>query len=440
MAPVVERREGEGYFAAARRAQFEAFGGLLGFAPAPATGTVLGAPAGAERRSAGSYFEAANKAQREAVGALFGLSPPLPPVQFYSAPTTADGGVAASGASDAGSAPAAGGKALSASADGRTPTLFGLRPDAFEAAPPASAGGVSAGAATRGSAELEASLSKARADRDNIVRKDYFAAARQAQLDAVGSLLGLRPPAPPAYFMQPPGSARAPASALTPSGATVQGGAAADNSTGVTEGRPASSSTPRACSKGEPGCIQTDRHAAKASGAEYMLPWLLPSGVSEQKASSQLVRALKGLGAQSVRTEGLADGQRVVASFAAGPLGLATITDELEFVLVRVPLRAPTSSRAYLCARLPLRARASTRALRACLCVSSSRCIQRAERRLSRIDPLHCAGRSVARARRSVPPPLLPHFPLPLRPRRLLATARGSSAYEARCAEDSVCC
>ena len=110
MAPVVERREGEGYFAAARRAQFEAFGGLLGFAPAPATGTVLGAPAGAERRSAGSYFEAANKAQREAVGALFGLSPPLPPVQFYSAPTTADGGVAASGASDAGSAPAAGTK------------------------------------------------------------------------------------------------------------------------------------------------------------------------------------------------------------------------------------------------------------------------------------------------------------------------------------------
>lgn len=159
MAPVVTRREGEGYFEAANRAQREAIGNLFSFkktAPAEVAGSISGPAIG--------YFEAANKAQREAVAALFGFAPPLPPPVFYSQPPPlppADGSPLP--------APPAGGKESVGS-------FFGVKPDAFAVArPPDGApqqyGG---GGQSEGSLALQASLGQARSDRQSIVDVNYF--------------------------------------------------------------------------------------------------------------------------------------------------------------------------------------------------------------------------------------------------------------------------
>ena len=187
-----------------------------------------------------------------------------------------------------------------------------------------------AGASSSGSAALEASLQRARADRNE---KDYFESARKAQFEALGGLFGFNPPAPPAYFMTPPPpptaapSDGAVSSGVVSGGAGMQGGSASAVS-GV-------SIAPRACAPSELGCLQSDRARATAARTAYMVPWTAPSSLGADAAAVQLQRALRAEGGTEIRVASAANGaRRVTAQFAAGPLGLPVMTDEIEFVIV----------------------------------------------------------------------------------------------------------
>ena len=186
-----------------------------------------------------------------------------------------------------------------------------------------------AGASSSGSAALEASLQRARADRNE---KNYFESARKAQFEALGGLFGFNPPAPPAYFMTPPPPPTAAPLAGAVSGGAVSGGAGAQG--GSASAVSGVSIAPRACKPSEPGCLQSDRAMATAARTAYMVPWTAPSSLGADAAAVQLQRALRSEGGTEIRVASAANGaRRVTAQFAAGPLGLPVVTDEIEFVI-----------------------------------------------------------------------------------------------------------
>mmetsp|Transcript_19134 Transcript_19134/g.32028 ORF Transcript_19134/g.32028 Transcript_19134/m.32028 type:complete len:181 (-) Transcript_19134:42-584(-) len=92
------------------------------------------------------------------------------------------------------------------------------------------------------------------------------------------------------------------------------------------------SAKPKACSKRDIGCMQTDRQQSQLAG-EYMVPWRWTSGKGAATAVAELSNALRQNGAREVRTSavGVEGVIRVTARFSSGAFGL--VTDDEEFIL-----------------------------------------------------------------------------------------------------------
>ena len=130
------------------------------------------------------YFRAAREAQFEAVGAMLGLRPPLPPPVFYSQPPPLP--PPAADALDAAAVPPRAG----AGAEG-VGTFFGVRPDAFAVKPaatpvPATTPVPTATAPPPTPAPV-AIMAPVDTRREG---ESYFDAARRAQFKAIGGLFG----------------------------------------------------------------------------------------------------------------------------------------------------------------------------------------------------------------------------------------------------------
>ena len=174
--------------------------------------------------------------------------------------------------------------------------------------------------------EINGILRSAAEERERVFEEEgYFEAVQRAQREAILGVFGVKPPPPPPRLE-----------------AAIGGVAGAARDAGT-------AAPPAACAKKEPGCLQTQSSAARASNSGYMVLWAFPADKGVAKAVDELKRVLKSQGGFQVKSEQAGGGAvRVRARFNAGVFGAQLLSrdlvDDVEFLLSPPFTSAATST------------------------------------------------------------------------------------------------